>query len=246
MAVYRKWSTEELKLEASSYTNRHAFNKGSPAAYSASRRKGILDSVCSHMPLLVIPWTCETVTVKAAEYSTRKEFCKSASGAYEFALRAKLLDTLFPIPWSTLKKYSIEELTSEALKYTYRTEFRNNSYKHYQAARDYGVLSTICSHMLYKGKGFKKDLPAILYYFKIDNVWKIGISNRSFAERYKKEDRLRMTNVVVQHYTYGYTAFDIEQEVLKLNKHFKASGSSPFTDGTLLTECFIKDIRILT
>jgi len=245
MATYRKWSQEDLQIEASKYTSKYAFRKGSPAAYSAARRRQLLSSICTHMPLLVVPWTKDTARIEASKYLTRDELHKKASGAYEYINRVDMLDELFPHPWASLKKYTNLELAEEALRYSFRVDFKNNSPKHYMAARGYGVLNTICEHMQYKGRGFKKNLPAILYYFKIENVWKIGITNRPFTSRYNTVDRSKMTGITIQYYTHGYTAFDIEQEVIKRNCSFKATGVPPFTDGTLLTECFTKDIRIL-
>ncbi|QIG67871.1 hypothetical protein EVC29_071 [Rhizobium phage RHph_Y52] len=42
----------KLKTEAATYRHRSAFEKGSPAAFKAAKRLGVLDEICSHMVVL--------------------------------------------------------------------------------------------------------------------------------------------------------------------------------------------------
>lgn len=242
MKKYRKWTNEELQEEALKYESRAQFKQKSNAAASAAKRRGIFSEICSHMPLLVIPWNKESIIIEANKYSTRKEFALGSSGAYEYALRLKLIHKLFPN--LNTRKYKTKDLFTEAQKYKFREDFRKGSYGHYQAAQSRKLLQDICAHMLYKGKGFKTTIPGILYYFKINGVWKIGVSNRPLSERYNSTDRAKMSNIIIQHYTHGSTAYEIEQEVLHKNKQYKYKGKTPFTDGTKTSECFTKDIRI--
>lgn len=44
-----KWTEELLKKEALKYKSRYEFLKNGKGAYIASKRRGILDDVCSHM-----------------------------------------------------------------------------------------------------------------------------------------------------------------------------------------------------
>ena len=90
--------------------------------------------------------------------------------------------------------------------------------------------------------GFNPRIPAILYYFKIEDVWKIGVTNNTLKRRYLKRDRDRMTDIKVVRFKLGSEAYQQEQEIIKLNKTFLYTGPTPFTDGTRTTECFTKDI----
>lgn len=91
---------------------------------------------------------------------------------------------------------------------------------------------------------FNDTLPAILYYFKIDEVYKIGITNRDLTKRYKAADRKRMSEIQVFQFDLGSDAYNIEQEVIKSNKEFAYKGDTPFIGGTLVSECFYKDIGV--
>lgn len=83
------WSRKRCKKEAIKYTSRSAFKKGSPASYSAARKKGWLAQLCSKMPLLVKPvghWNKERCQGEARKYTLRSNFKKFASGAYTSAI----------------------------------------------------------------------------------------------------------------------------------------------------------------
>lgn len=43
------WTRERIEAEAEKYYRRSDFKRGSPPAYHAARRRGILDEVCAHM-----------------------------------------------------------------------------------------------------------------------------------------------------------------------------------------------------
>lgn len=90
--------------------------------------------------------------------------------------------------------------------------------------------------------GFSKVLPAILYYFNIKGIYKVGVTNRTVKERYNKEDNSHITELVTWAFSTGEEAHKYEQQIIKLNKEHAYSGPTPFTDGTTTTECFTKDI----
>lgn len=96
-----------------------------------------------------------------------------------------------------------------------------------------------CGHS--KSPGFYSDLPTTLYYFKIKNVWKIGITTRDIHKRYPVDKHL-IEDLITWEFPTGKEAFEYEQNIIKLNQKYAYYGSTPFTDGTGITECFNTDI----
>ena len=90
--------------------------------------------------------------------------------------------------------------------------------------------------------GFNKAKPAILYYFKIKNCYKIGVTNRMLESRYNSIDMANISELQVWNFENGEEAFNYEQSILKLFKEFKYTKDTPFTDGTSTSECFNCDI----
>ena len=58
--------------------------------------------------------------------------------------------------------------------------------------------------------------PTLLYYIKINGVWKVGITKTSLNERYKKEIKSGMNIEIIREVLYqdGYKAFELEQIIL--------------------------------
>ena len=93
--------------------------------------------------------------------------------------------------------------------------------------------------------GFNSGKPAYLYSFQIGEVYKIGITNRTVKDRYNSVDYGNISNIQELLFEDGASAQLLEQQLKISNKEFKYSGPTPFTDGTGITECFIKQIDIL-
>ena len=66
----RKWTNEEIRLEASKYKTRGEFSKQSRAAYIVAWKRSMLDE----LGLPSSKWTRERVAKEAARYSTYIEF----------------------------------------------------------------------------------------------------------------------------------------------------------------------------
>ena len=84
--------------------------------------------------------------------------------------------------------------------------------------------------------------PAILYYFKIDNVYKIGITGSMLEKRYNVYDRSRISEIQIWNFDTRQEALNYEQGIIKLYSKYRYVGTTPFTDGTSTTECFTIDI----
>ena len=83
-------------------------------------------------------------------------------------------------------------------------------------------------------------LHALLYYIKINNLYKIGITNNSINIRFSSQDRKLFKGIFTWEMS-GEEAWKKEQEIIKTYKEFKYLGS-PFLSSGGDTELFTKDI----
>lgn len=96
---------------------------------------------------------------------------------------------------------------------------------------------------LCNGFGFDKNRPAILYYLKMNNeedVYKIGITNRTVNKRYTKEEQNNF--MVLNTYTYenGQDAFEMERNIKEKYKNYRYIGPDLLKKGN--TELFTTKI----
>lgn len=63
--------------------------------------------------------------------------------------------------------------------------------------------------------GFSPEKPAILYYLKVDDYYKIGITNRTVEQRFTAKDRQKITVLFEKYYGQGQDAYEQEQAILK-------------------------------
>ena len=91
-----KWTPETIASEASEYSTRTEFAKGSGSAYEASVRLGIRDTVCKHMVSgrrrRFTKWTPNEIAAEASNYSTRTDFQKGSGSAYRASGRMGIRD----------------------------------------------------------------------------------------------------------------------------------------------------------
>lgn len=153
----KKWTKEIIGQEALKYKTRGAFHDHSKGAYLAALRSGILNQVCSHMPIRVdisgensynYKWTPEMIQEESLKYKTRKEFENGSENAYQAATKRGILNQICAHmgekanePWTN------EELILEAKKYNTRGNFRLHNRNAYDAVVKRGIIGDICSHM---------------------------------------------------------------------------------------------------
>ncbi len=87
-----------------------------------------------------------------------------------------------------------------------------------------------------------RNKPTTLYYIKVNDVYKIGLTMKSVNERYSKEERKIITIIKEWFYEDGSEAFLLEKIILKSNKQFKYHGTPKLKSGN--TELFSKDIIV--
>lgn len=89
---------------------------------------------------------------------------------------------------------------------------------------------------------YYNNKPHILYYFKISNVWKIGVTSIPFNRRYKGVDLANISELRTWEFSTGKEAYLYEQDIITKYSKYSYSGLTPFTGGTGTTECFTEDI----
>ncbi len=93
--------------------------------------------------------------------------------------------------------------------------------------------------------GFNPSLPALLYYCKIsisNNIYyKVGITNRTFADRFSKDKDKDITLIASKMYSRGYTAQKVENLIFNRFKDFRINIPNLLKSGGN-TELFSVDI----
>lgn len=153
MANPSKWTFEAVQQEASLYTTRTEFFKGSSGAYHAAHKNGWLDEVCPHMVAAPRPgpttkWTFEAIQKEASLYPTRSAFRKGSLSAYNTAHKRGWLDDVCSHMVALNAKLTFENVKNKALLYPTRSAFEKGSRNAYQTARRRGWLDEVCSHMV--------------------------------------------------------------------------------------------------
>ncbi len=162
---YKKWTYELLHKTALMYKTRYEFQKGSPNAYNACRRREILNEVCSHMENVLTNWTDEMLFAEAKKYKTRYEFVKGSPRAYEAGLRRNLLNEICSHMRSGREiKWTDKMLFSEAKKYNTRSDFFKGSPNAYAVSCNRALLDETCKHM---EKPPHRDKPHCVYLIEI-------------------------------------------------------------------------------
>lgn len=88
----RTWTHEVLLAEAGKYATRGEFRTGSPGAYTACIKRGILDEACANMESPYTKWTLEALIAEARKYETRREFYEKSRAAHDAAYRMGVVD----------------------------------------------------------------------------------------------------------------------------------------------------------
>jgi hypothetical protein len=145
---YRYWRTkEQVADEASKYTNRVSFKKGSGRAYEAARKNGWLDELCKHMEKpKTEKFSYEHCKEVASVYKTHKQFEKENVEVYRFAKSYGWLPEICN-HMNTTPNLSYEDCKQEALKYQTKSDFKKASPSFHRKSVKEGWFDEICSHM---------------------------------------------------------------------------------------------------
>jgi hypothetical protein len=111
---------------------------------------GWLDSICSFMgEKSNEAYSLEDLKRIALTCNSKEQLRNSYMGVYSALHRNGLLEEFCThmIPLWEVKWDTVEKIQQEALKYNSRGEFKKYSSGAWGAARDLGILDTVCSHM---------------------------------------------------------------------------------------------------
>ena len=120
----KKWFKNNIADEAKKYNRRQKFKKGSPGAYLAAIKQGILDEVCSHMGS--DRWTKLKLVKVSKEYTSLKKFRKEQKGAYLYSIKRGYRDEITKHMIREIKPHGYwnkERCWQEAKKYSNRSDF---------------------------------------------------------------------------------------------------------------------------
>jgi len=133
-----KWTIENLRTEALKYNYRGEFTTKSPSAYNAALKRGLLDSICSHMTRKhkeKAVYSLEKCIEISCRYTNMRDFVKAEPAAYHAVLKNKwqefLCETL--IRKRNVKNYWDYDKCIEISKdFKSFTELRNKHYGAYK------------------------------------------------------------------------------------------------------------------
>jgi hypothetical protein len=114
--------------------------------------------------------------------------------------------------------------------------------------RSLDVVCPECRKCLHAHSGFSFERPAWLYYLRIvdnsDMFYKIGITNRSVAERFSKHDLEKISILNTLYYTHGRDAYEHEQQLLRDFERYRYKGDT-ILNSSGSTEMFTRDVLFL-
>jgi hypothetical protein len=93
-----------------------------------------------------------------------------------------------------------------------------------------------------RGRSTYKNRRTILYYAIIEGVYKIGVTTKTFHKRYITDLNNGNKIQLIKEWIFedGVDAFDLEQQIIRDNKHYKYEGKKLLIGGN--TELFSKNI----
>lgn len=187
--LHRALTDDNVASIAKQYTNRRAFKLGYQSAYQAARKRGILDHVCSHMSLVRRILTSKQIFEIASRFASRSEFVEKDRGAYQTATKRGILDEVCEHMDSRgCRRLSDSEILQIAIKFKTRNDLKLGDFGAYTTAIRRGLIESCCAHMEFGATGFRPDMPAVLYQFRVELecglvIYKVGITNRKPRQR---------------------------------------------------------------
>lgn len=224
MGAYTRynWTNEELAAEAAKFDTRAAFKRGSKRACQTAQKRGLMDSICSHMQYLRTDYSAADIAAAAKICSTRIEFKKKFPSQYAAALNRGVVDEVCAHMSALRRTWTREQLIAEGLKYITRKDFSEQSNSAYNAARRAGCLEMVCNHMLGTDRTTRGD--AIYLVYEGDPIEpdlflvKVGISSVDNLEARIKGHRANFRRMQVAVSVETASARKLERQVLRTLK----------------------------
>lgn len=181
--VYRSITDEMILSAAAKYSTRTEFRDADQPLYAAARKRGLAELAFGHMVVKKRKQSDADLAAIAKQYATRSEFYKLDSGAYQAAKKRGILDTICAHMPPGDRNLSDAEILTIARQYKTRGVFKDSDFGAYTTMLRRGLEQRACAHMEYGFTGYREDLPAVLYHFRMTTpdglvLHKVGITNR--------------------------------------------------------------------
>jgi len=246
----RNLSDGDIASIANVYSHRRAFKLGDQSAYQAATKRGILDQVCAHMQsdrYRIL--TNEQVAKIASKFTSPSEFSEGDKAAYQTATKRRILDSVCAhMDRRGCRRLTDKEILEISSKFKTRNDFKLGDFGAYTTAIRRGLIEACCAHMEFGATGFRPDLPASLYQFRIELedgtiIYKVGITNRKPRQRLITMGiRVGVKSRLVNHIQYE-TGREARAEEKRLHRKFAAHrylGPSVMKNGN--TELFTSNV----
>lgn len=242
-----RWCHETSTLEAKKYTSRAAFKRGNSGAYNYALRNGILNEICSHMPILKMSWDEQSIRAVADKFSSKALFKREKNAAYGAACKLGILESVCK-HMDGKPRWNKAKVLAESAKHNTKALFSLNSPGAYKHALHYGYIDEACAHMQPGKYGFDPDKPASLYCMKITNqdgrtFFKVGITNRAAERRAmgmgaKTRNTVEIINEL--RFERGSQARNVERAIHTQYASLKYRGAPIMNNGN--KEVFVEDV----
>ncbi len=184
----RSITGEMVLLAAAKYSTRTEFKRADQALYAAARKRGLIDVAFAHMDTKKRKLSDADLAAIAAKYATRSEFVERDNGAYQKAIKRGILDAICAHMPDGTRRLTDAEIIAIASKYKTRMRFKERDFGAYTTMLRRGLELDACRHMEPGFTGFRDDLPAVLYQYRMTTLdgqvlHKVGIANRPPAKR---------------------------------------------------------------
>ena len=216
--VFKNKRINEIIIESSKHDSIDSFRKTSE--YSSARRYGILDDVSNHMSFKRISKISnEDLKILVKKYSTLKDFRENENSAYVLISKRKLFKYLDPLK-RVFEPFSYNQLKKISTEYSSISKLRTeNSYVYNRIihTNNQHLFENLSRHF---DSGFDSKKISTFYVATVlDKAVKIGITNKTFKERYSKSHLDKM-NLVIEIQASGTQVKQLETNLKnKLEKY---------------------------
>lgn len=148
----RKWTKEKIMLDAKKYKSRSEWNRYSPSAVSAARKRGCFDQAVNHMKILIPKgkWSKKSsVLTSAKKYKSKSEWQRHEVGAYESAKNNGWFEeaTVHMKRPVSIIKWTKKAVLEDSKNHNSRSKWKKNSPGAYNSARKNEWFKEAVSHM---------------------------------------------------------------------------------------------------
>ena len=133
----RKYTDDEVEIEARKFNTIKDFREKSPNFYSQAKRKGLMPKFKEFLSSKIINWSDEELEKSASNFKTLKDYINTSGSGYKTA-KGKGKDFFDRITshMPRVKVWTYDEAKKEALKYENFADFRKNSPAYHQSEKN--------------------------------------------------------------------------------------------------------------